>query len=182
MHNRKNVLIDNSRYAALNAKVFIFVNADVPFILEHRPKTVFVELCVLCRPIPFGIEGVANLSNGSSVGVEVKGFSNDSCSCFIYYEFLVLNLIAERNMTAYAMTFVCRFKHSSRDFLRKLFGVKLSHTFEDCFKDNPFRVVRDVLGCRNDTNTILFESCFIGGRIISVPGEAVELIDNDTLP
>ena len=85
-------------------------------------------------------------------------------------------------MTAYTMTFVCRFKHTSCDFLRKLFGVKLSHTFEDCFKDDPFRIVRDVLGCRNDTNTILFESCFISGRIISVPGEAVELIDNDTLP
>ena len=182
MHNRKGVLIYNSGNAALNAKVFVFVNADVSLILEHRPKTVFVELCVLCRPVPFGIEGLANLSNSSSVGVEVKGFPNDSCSCFIYHELLVLNFIAERNMTAYAMAFVRRFKHSSRDFLRKLFGVKLSHSFEDCFKDNSFRVVRNVLGCRNDTDTILFESCLIGCRIISVPGKAVELIDNDTLP
>ena len=182
MHNRKDVLIDNGGYATLNAKVFVFVNADVSLILEHRPKTVFVELCVLCRPVPFGIEGLTNLSNGSSVGVEVKGFPDDSRSCFIYHELLVFNFIAEGDMTAYTMAFVCRFKHTSRDFLRKLFGVKLSHSFEDCFKDDSFRVVRDVLGCRDDTDTVLFKSCLIGGRIISVPGEAVELIDNDTLP
>lgn len=52
-------------------------------------------------------------------------------------------------------------------------------SFKDCFQNDAFRILADVLCCRNDFDSIVLEYLFIKGGVVTASREPVKLIDED---
>ena len=162
--------------------ILIGVSADVPHILEHRLETVLIE-CGPTRGTETSIiETLAYLSHGLPVSIPTERLLNDGSGERVDSEFLIYDLIAERDCAADVLTLVCRLVHPSGNFLREFLGVELSHSLQDRFEENTLGVIGNVLGRRDNPYAVLFEFGFVGSRIVSVTSKAVKFIYHDALP
>ena len=72
--------------------------------------------------------------------------------------------------------------HASEYVLGEVRAVILSGTLEHRLQQDPLRAVRDRLHDARHLDAMLSEPDFIHGRVVPVPGEAVDLVDEHLLP
>lgn len=114
----KQVFVDDGWNTVFNTNIPVGIDPDISFIAKHGLETVAVEFHSLCGAIAFRIEHTANFSHGFSVGIELERFLNDVSCLRVNYQFVIFNLISERNMTSDTLAFQSRLSHATGDFLR----------------------------------------------------------------
>ena len=85
-------------------------------------------------------------------------------------------------MTSNTLTFQSGLSHSTGYFLRQVSGIVFCDTFKDCFENDTFRVLGNVLGGRLNLDPILPQPHFENSTVFSVSGKSVEFPDNHILP
>ena len=123
-----------------------------------------------------------NVIYAHTIEIERKNFLNDGRKCFVYLIVVgIVHIIAEWRAHTVALCFECILRHAALDLLGKLGGVVLGIAFEDRFKQNTVRTLRDAFLRGNNAHTVLFENVLVVGGIVAVAGKAVELPDKNAV-
>ena len=131
---------------------------------------------------PAVIEILRNIHRPLSVCVSTENLTDDFRFIFIDIEPAILvDLIPKTWITAVGQALGCIDLSASVDLLGKLRRVVFRHAFQDTFDQDAGCILRNILPGGEDTHTVLLEPGFIDGTVVTISGEAVQLIDKDTL-
>lgn len=92
-----------------------------------------------------------------------------------------VHIIAEWRAHSVALCFECVLRHTALYLFGEFCGIVLSIAFEDRFKQNAVRSLRDTFFGRDNAHAVLFEYVFIVCRIVAVASKAVELPDDNAV-
>ena len=175
-------IINDTGHTARRLLSLIEIIANVPLIVQHPVKAVFVEgsaqRCGQLSPI----QVLDNIGNGLAAGIP-----------FIYlpdnFGFLLvhivpafrIHLIAQTGIAAIGQTLLGVDFHASANLLGELCRVILSHTLQHAFHQDTAGIIADILPCGDYPHAILFQLCLVDGAVVSVAGKTVKLIYKNAL-
>ena len=94
---------------------------------------------------------------------------------------LGIQRVAKGSTTTVAAAFQDVLSLSTHDLLGKVGGVVFRITFQHRFQNDAFRPLGDDFRCRHELDTVLLQLGLIPGTVIAVPGETVELPDQNNV-
>ena len=181
LHAVESFFVYNCGNGVGNYYVAELVFADILAVGENAKHGVILHLKTLMLNSAL-VEKFGNVIYAHTVEVERKNFLNDGRERFVDLVVVsIIHIIAEWRAHAVAFCFERIFRHPSLYLFGKLGGIVLGIAFEDRFKQNAVRPLRDTFFGGDDAHTVLFEHVFIVGGIVAVAGKAVELPDNDAV-
>ena len=160
--------------------VLELVNANILLIFQHSMERVLGERSTASGSDPVRIQTFTDLMQGPAGDILLEDPADDR------RRFRVDRIppvgpfdIPERRLPKY-LTLQCRVIASAFDILRQVRGVILRQRFHQAFEDDPFRTVGDCLHYGVNFHTGLLQLVTIDSSVVPVPGEAIELPDNQS--
>ena len=155
---------------------------DVPPILEHMFDTVISKRtahrvldAVFIQPIP-------NLFHRETITILPERFHHKRGSKRVDVEFpLGIQRVAKRPTTTIAASFQDVLRLSTDNFFSEVGRVVFRIAFQHRFQNDALRPFGDDFRCRHELDTVLLQLGLIPGTVIAVPGETVELPDQNNV-
>ena len=91
----------------------------------------------------------------------------------------LIDHVSERNRAAIINTLESIFGHAAHDLFRQVSRVVFRITFQHRLQNNTLRASRNDFRCRHQFHAVSLQLGLVPGTIITIPGKAVELPDND---
>ena len=181
LHGVESFLIDNGRHSVREDDVAEFILADILAVGENAKHGVVLHLKTLMLNATL-VEMFGNVIDAHSVKIASEDLSHDRRKRLVDLIAVgIVHIIAKWRAHAVALCFECVLRHPSLYLFRKLGGIVLGIAFEDRFKQNAVRALRDTLLCGDNAHAVLFENVLVVGGIVAVSGKAVELPDNNAV-
>ena len=155
---------------------------DVPPSLEHMFDTVISKRtahrvldAVFIQPIP-------NLFHRETITILPERFHHKRGSKRVDVEFpLGIQRVAKRPTTTIAASFQDVLRLSTDNFFSEVGRVVFRIAFQHRFQNDALRPFGDDFRCRHELDTVLLQLGLIPGTVIAVPGETVELPDQNNV-
>lgn len=171
------------RDPALDPDVPPLVDACIPLVFEYGVQAVFIPPGALRRPEAAGIQLGGDLGDVLPLGILVEDLPDD-LSAGGLDRIAAVRPLHEPDREAAVVYFTGQgvLAHTPEDILGQVCGVILGGALQDGLEQDPLRTLRDRLHDGHDLHSGLLQSRLIHGRVVSVPGKAVDLIDEHPLP
>ena len=159
-----------------------FQFSDVPPVFEHMFDAVIgkrtahrVLDAVFVQPVP-------DLLHGGAFIVLLERFHHKRGSKRVDVEFpLGIQRVAKRPTTTIAASFQDVLRLSTDNFFSEVGRVVFRIAFQHRFQNDALRPFGDDFRCRHELDTVLLQLGLIPGTVIAVPGETVELPDQNNV-
>ena len=96
-------------------------------------------------------------------------------------EVSVFGAVPERDAAADEFSLAGALNPAAPDLLGQLQGVVFRRGFQHGLQDDGLRIVADLLHCREQLHAVLLQLVLVDGRVVPVPGEAVQFVNDHKL-
>ena len=176
LHLPEQRLVDNRGNPIRYPDAGIGVDADVHLIPQHSVVAVPVPQIPASRPNASPVQVVGNLDKWDALADFLKNVADNLGFGFLDYIMPVLSTaITERNSPAIDFALRSVIAHSSFDVLREICGIILGGPLQNGFQQNALRPVRYGFLRVYDPDAVPFQTIFVGGAVVAIPGKAVNL-------
>ena len=175
LHAGESRLVNDRGNGVGDDDVAELVLADILAVSENTKDGVVLHCKALVLDAAL-IEQLDDIVDTHPVEIAGEDFSHDGRKRLV--DLIVVgfvHIIAEWRAHSVALCFESVLRHTALYLFGEFRGIVLSIAFEDRFKQNAVRPLRDTFFGGDDTHTVLFEYDFIVGGIVAVSGKAVEL-------
>ena len=181
LHTIEEITIHQGRDALRVGNIFKLVETDIFFIPQQKVKRIIRERVPIGRADPVRIQSLADLMHRATL----REFPEDPLDDRRRFRVDLISairpaLVAERAASEH-LTLQGAVIRPALDILRQVRGVILSERFHQAFKDDALRAVGDRLHDRIDLHPGLLQLVTIDCSIMAIPGEAVQLPNDQSL-
>ena len=176
------VIVNQSRDGILGLDAVIFINADILLVPEDVLKAGLIKRGSPGGAKTPGIETLADGGHGFPGGVAGESLHHQRGCGGVCRQALVGDGIAKRDGAPGGLALPGGFRHAALDLLGQLQGIILGHTLQKAFQNHAFRVFGNALLGGFHVASVFSETHPGDGAVLPVPGEAVQLPDQDGLP
>ena len=183
LHCVKQLLRYNGRDPALDPDVLPDIHACIPLVPEYGVQAIFIPPGTPGRSEPSAVQRRDDLGDVRAGRVHLEDLPDDGRAGRFDRILAVLTLLqTEREAAVVYLAGQSVVVHTSADVLGEVRAVILGRALEHRLQQDPLRAVRDRLHDAIHFDAVLLQPGFIHGRVVPVPGEAVDLIHEHPLP
>ena len=180
LHPVKKVFRDKGGNAVRHHNVPVDVLPDVAAVAQKVLDAVISQILaprVLHTPF---VEPVPDLRHSSPFVISLERFAHKGSGQRIGLETLVaVDLIPDRQGAAVVLGFQSVFRHAPDYLFGQVGGVVLGIPLQHALQNDALGPVGNDLGGGHHLDPVLFQSGFIPGTVVAVPGKPVQFPDDD---
>ena len=178
----KKLVLNDTGHPTRRFRVLVDVTADVPLVPQKPVQAVLVELLSPGGLDLFRVKIFRDFSDGFSAGVHLENLPDNGSALRVDMEaaFLV-HIVPKARIAPIAQTLFSVDVHTPSYLLGQLRRVVFGHALQHTLHQNTAGVVTDIFPGGDYPDIVLFQPGLVDGAVVTVPGEAVKLIDKYAL-